>query len=222
MTSISEMDKKKLTFPYEAFYSISHEPTGKEQEIWLVFHGYGQLSEFFIRKFLPFDDENRLILAPEGTNYGYLKDFQGRVGANWMTRYERDIAIANNHRFLDLLMDEILEKFSQIPEIHLLGFSQGAATATRWAGRWTKPVKQMILWAGGFAHDLILEQSRDQFRNTEIQLVFGTKDELITVESLESQRAFFGLLEKEVREVTFEGGHELNIPLLQKIIKKER
>ncbi|GMQ28821.1 alpha/beta hydrolase [Algoriphagus confluentis] len=215
------MEKKKLIFPHEAFYSISHQPTGKEQEIWLVFHGYGQLSEFFIRKFLPFSGEDRLILAPEGTNYGYLKDFQGRVGANWMTRYERETAIANNHRFLDLLMKEILQKYPQNPSIHLLGFSQGAATATRWAARWDHRVKQMIIWAGGFAHDLILEKAKDQFRTTEILMVFGEKDELITSESIASQRAFFGLLEKEVRELTFDGGHELNIPLLQKIIKKE-
>ena len=138
-----------------------------------------------------------------------------------MTRYERETAIANNHRFLDLLMEEILQKYPQKPSIHVLGFSQGAATATRWAARWDHRVKQMILWAGGFAHDLILEQAIDQFRTTEILMVFGEKDELITSESIASQRAFFGLLEKEVRELTFDGGHELNIPLLQKIIKKE-
>ena len=210
--------KKSLLFSYEAQYSQSHEPTGLEKEIWIVFHGYGQLAEFFIRKFLPLDSAERLIIAPEGTNYAYLKDFDGRVGANWMTRHEREMAIANNHRFFEKLMQSILEKFTEMPKIHILGFSQGAATATRWASQWEMPIDTLVLWAGGFAWDLHLETAKEKFEATDLVMVFGDQDEFLTQERLSKQQEILGLLGKEPFFLNFSGGHVLDSGLLEKVI----
>ena len=210
--------KKSILFSYEAHYSISHEPSGKEKELWLVFHGYGQLAEFFIRKFLPFDSADRIFLAPEGTNYGYLKEFQGRVGANWMTKHEREVAIDNNHRYLNLLMEQTLEKFEQFPKIHILGFSQGAATSTRWASQWPGQIETLVLWAGGFAQDLSLDLGREKFEHTELILAFGDQDELIQEEHKAHQLELVQSLGKAIRVLTFPGGHELDPDLLEKIM----
>jgi predicted esterase len=210
--------KKSIHFSYEAHYSISHDPTGKESEIWIVFHGYGQLAEFFIRKFNAFDSKDRLILAPEGTNYGYLQEFQGRVGANWMTSHERETAIANNHRYLDLLLEEVLNGFTSIPKVHVLGFSQGAATATRWVSRWKYPVETMVLWAGGFAHDLQIPEAKEKFSKTSFVLVTGNQDEFITPEGIQKQKDMLKGLEKQENRLEFSGGHELETNLLEKII----
>ena len=213
--------KKSIRFSYEAHYFISHEPSGKEKELWLVFHGYGQLAEFFIRKFLPFDSADRVILAPEGTNYGYLKEFQGRVGANWMTKHEREVAIANNHRYLNLLLEQTLEKFEQLPKIHVLGFSQGAATSTRWASQWKGQIATLVLWAGGFAQDLSLDLGREKFEHTELILAFGDQDKLIQEEHKVRQMALVQSLGKAIQVLTFPGGHELDAHLLEKIMNHE-
>lgn len=213
--------KKSIQFSYEAQYSLSHEPTGKEKELWLVFHGYGQLAEFFIRKFLPFDSEDRIFLAPEGTNYGYLKDFQGKVGANWMTKHEREVAIANNHRYLNLLMEQTLEKFEQLPKIHVLGFSQGAATSTRWASQWPGQIETLVLWAGGFAQDLSLDLGKEKFEQTELILAFGEQDELILDDHKNQQLKFIQALGKQPTVLNFSGGHELDPHLLEKIMNHE-
>jgi predicted esterase len=213
--------KKALQFSYEATYFLSHEPTGKEQEVWIVLHGYGQLAEFFIRKFLPFSSENRLIIAPEGTNHSYLQEFQGRVGANWMTSYNREMAIANNHRFLNRMMEELLQNFYESPRIHLLGFSQGAATGTRWASQWSGVLHSLILWGGGFAQDLQLNLAKEKFASTAVLLVHGNQDELVTEESKLRQEALLLELEKPVKVATFEGGHQINAELLEKIINQQ-
>jgi predicted esterase len=210
--------KKQIRFEYEAQYTVSHEPSFQEKEIWVVLHGYGQLAEFFIRKFQAFDSADRLFIAPEGTNYQYLQGFSGRVGANWMTRHERERAIANNHRFLDFLLNDLLGKFKKRPKINILGFSQGAATATRWASNWEGNIDRLVLWAGGFATDLILEDARVKFLNTEIHLVLGEKDELISPESIEIQEELIRDLGKVVHRHFFSGGHELDQELLKKII----
>jgi predicted esterase len=212
--------KKSLQFSYEAPYFLSHEPTGKEQEVWIVLHGYGQLAEFFIRKFLPFSSENRLIIAPEGTNHSYLQEFQGRVGANWMTSYNRETAIANNHRYLNRLMDDLLLQFSNLPRIHLLGFSQGAATGTRWASQWNGTLHSLVLWGGGFAHDLVLNLAKEKFASTEVLLVHGAQDKLITEEGKQRQEAMLLELDKPLNRLTFEGGHEINPSMLEKIINQ--
>lgn len=210
--------KKSINFQYQAQYSVSHEPTFEEKEIWLVLHGYGQLAEFFIRKFQSFDSPNKLFVAPEGTNYGYLNGFSGRVGANWMTRHEREIAIENNHRYLNLLMESLLSQYAEVPIINVLGFSQGAATATRWASRWSRQVEELVLWAGGFAQDMSLEDAREKFSGTKLTLVLGDRDELITPESIEIQEELIKNLGRGVRKLTFAGGHELDFEMLSGIL----
>lgn len=207
--------KNRIRVDFEAEYCLSHEPTFKETEIWVLFHGYGQLAEFFIKKFLPFDTKGRLFVAPEATNYSYLKDFQGRVGANWMTSHERELAIENNHRYLDQLMDQILSGFEYPPIVNAFGFSQGVATATRWASRWSGNVNEFILWAGGFAHDLELDLSKKKFEKTKFISVLGDQDEFVSSEHVQKQRDLINSLNKEVKKISFSGGHIIDSEVLK-------
>lgn len=212
--------KKTHSFTYQAQYSLSHEPLGSEKLILVCFHGYGQLAEFFIKKFLPFASKEVLVLAPEGTNYQYLKEFTGRIGANWMTRHERELAIANNHVFLNSLLEEILGNFEVHPRIAVLGFSQGAATATRWASVWNQKVDFLILWAGVFAHDMQVESAKVNFEETQIFSVFGNQDEFVSSEIIEKQREFIDILGKEAEEYQFSGGHEIPNEILESVMAK--
>lgn len=214
--------KQSIRFEYESHYFLSQEPTFQEKEIWLVVHGYGQLAEFFVRKFKSFFTPDRLFIAPEGTNYNYLEGFQGRVGANWMTKHERETAIANNHRLFDQLIGSFLEKYTEKPKINVLGFSQGAATATRWASVWDGKIDTLVLWAGGFALDLNLGAANDSFAQTELIMVLGEKDELITPESIQKQEELISSLGKEVQRFNFDGGHELEAEVLDKIINRKK
>lgn len=185
-------------------------------------HGYGQLAEFFVRKFKSLFSSEILFIAPEGTNYNYLEGFQGRVGANWMTKYERETAIANNHRLLDKLIGSFLERYPLQPKIHVLGFSQGAATATRWASQWEGKVETLVLWAGGFALDLNLEEAKGKFSETKLILALGDNDEMITSENLQKQEELISRLGKDLQRFTYTGGHELDPELLEKIINPKK
>lgn len=209
----------KYSFKYQhiAHYRTSHVVNRNEKEILIALHGYGQLSEYFLKKFEPIFNEERLIVIPEATNYAYLEGFSGRVGANWMTRHERESAISNNHDYLNGLLENILLKYSKKPIIKVLGFSQGAATATRWVSQLPMSVDSLILWSGGFAHDLNLQETGDKLKDTEIMIVLGNNDNLITPESIQKQDEFISMLPLKVKKLQFEGGHDLNIPLLQKI-----
>jgi predicted esterase len=213
--------KKSIRFEYEAHYSLSQNPTFREKEIWIVLHGYGQLAEFFLKKFSPFFSEERLFIAPEGTNYTYLEGFQGRVGANWMTRHERDIAIENNHRFLDKLIDSLLDQYTVKPKIKALGFSQGSATLTRWAVHRPEAISPLVLWAGGFALDMDLPAAREKFESSRLILALGDQDELLTEESIRRQEEWIAQLGVNVERISFQGGHELDPQALAKIINEQ-
>ncbi|AFL84149.1 putative esterase [Belliella baltica DSM 15883] len=211
--------KFEIAYKHTAQYHLSQVPTGKEKEVWILFHGYGQLAEYFLRKFKTLFSENRLFVVPEATNYGYLQGFQGRVGANWMTKHERELAIDNNHQYLNKLLDHILEEYDEIPKINVLGFSQGAATASRWLGQVDFSIGKLILWGGGFAHDLNIGKIGDHLKKTSVTLVLGDEDEFITKESIQKQDELISVLDIQVDKYEYPGGHELHLPTLEKLIE---
>lgn len=122
-------------------------------------HGYGQLVEYFIRKF-NLEPESTLVIAPEGMHRFYLEGSSGRVGASWMTKVERDADIADNIGYLNTLHESIYQKYGDHPRYIVLGFSQGGATAARWVHLGTIKPDGLILWATVFPPDLIKENEK--------------------------------------------------------------
>ena len=98
-------------------------------EAWVVLHGYGQLASRFLRGFESIATPTRLVVAPEGLSRFYLDAGAGRVGASWMTKEDRA------HEIEDYLAYLAQVRAALIPPVPLtiLGFSQGVATAARWA-----------------------------------------------------------------------------------------
>ena len=84
------MIKKFLTVSRKARYFQLGKATQKTSDVWVVLHGYGMLSEFFIKKFKNLESNNTLIVAPEGLNMFYLDGKYDRVGASWITKEERE------------------------------------------------------------------------------------------------------------------------------------
>ncbi|WP_421764864.1 alpha/beta hydrolase [Ekhidna sp.] len=131
------------------FYTLN-ELTEKTQRIWLVFHGYGQLAEFFIKKFEALDPEKNFIIAPQGLSKYYLDGVYGRVGASWMTKEDRLTEIENQYSYID----EVLAQYDlKGRELIYFGFSQGTATMGRYAAHAKISFDQMIIWAGTFPPD---------------------------------------------------------------------
>lgn len=209
--------KSSITYRHRAHYSLSHLPNRTETEIIFALHGYGQLAEYFIRKFEPIFREDRLVIVPEATNYAYQKGFSGRVGASWMTIHERETAIENNNNYLNEILESVLMKYSHIPSIKVVGFSQGAVTASRWVSQLQVKVDKLVLWSGGFAHDLDVSRAGEKLKDTQVVVVIGGADPMITPESIQKQNEFIASLPFDVERLEFEGGHDINLPLLKSI-----
>jgi predicted esterase len=132
-----------------SYYTLN-KLTEKTEKVWLVFHGYGQLAEFFIKKFEGLDPEKNFIIAPQGLSKYYLDGVYGRVGASWMTKEDRLTEIENQYSYIDSVLSQfdISDK-----QLIYFGFSQGTATMGRYAAHAKIPFEQMIIWAGTFPPD---------------------------------------------------------------------
>jgi predicted esterase len=165
-------------------------------EVWFVVHGYGQLAGPFLRRFgaLPGVGTRRALVAPEALSRFYVEVRVGphgresRVGASWMTREDRDAEIADYVGYLDAVAAAVMPAFrgaaaSDVARsgdgrrVVVLGFSQGAETASRWAVLGSVRPAELILWGGGLAADLEPTALRDALAGTRIRLVVGDQDE---------------------------------------------
>jgi predicted esterase len=215
--------ERHLTVGRTARYYTLGESAADQAEVWMVLHGYGQLAERFIAKFEPIAGAHRLIVAPEGLSRFYTQGSGGpdsRVGASWMTREDRLEEIADYLRYLDAVYEEALARLpGERRRLHLLGFSQGAATAARWALRGKARVDRLILWAGLLPPDVETREVTERLGALDLVLVAGVRDEWVNAGLPLTQAA----LEKagvRYRVVRFSGGHELDVATLEELTGK--
>ncbi|MFP4229351.1 MAG: alpha/beta hydrolase [Salinivenus sp.] len=178
---------------------------------WVVLHGYGQRAADLAAAARPLVSPTRCVVAPEGLSRFYVDglDTHEEVGASWMTRAMREAEIHDYVRYLNAAVRR-LAPGENIPTIRVLGFSQGAATASRWALLGNPPVDRLVLWGGAPAHDLDLSMHADALRNMDLTLVIGTEDPYVTADR---RRAVQAQLERHnipVTTHTFDGGHRLD------------
>jgi predicted esterase len=183
-----------------------------KQHILIALHGYGQLAQFFFRKFTSLP-ENWGVLVPEAPHRFYLAGSSGRVGASWMTKEWRHQDIAENNAFLGQLIVKIKETYP-LASLHLLGFSQGGATAARLFQSIPTNFEQLILWASIFPPDI---QKNDFPKVRKLQFVMGKQDPYF---DLGQQQ----IVLNEYRELgfdihTFEGGHDIDTITLEGLIQ---
>ncbi len=198
------------------------------REVWFACHGYGQLAQYFLRRFEPLDDATRLIVAPEALNRFYLGDPGGsharaRVGATWMTREDRLHEIQDYVGYLDAVYQQVLG--SGVParvRVVALGFSQGVATACRWAALGRAPIDELVLWAERVPPDLDLAGAAARLRPTQIRLVAGSADPAVPPGSLEQERNRLEQFGISSEVLTFPGGHELDADTLRRLAATAR
>jgi len=192
------------------------------RDVWFVLHGYGQLARRFLRHFRPIAVPERLLIAPEALNRYYSEYEPGyhrpdaHVGATWMTREDRLHEITDYVRYLDQLYAEILAppSFGNARRV-LLGFSQGAATAARWAALGQAGFDRVILW-GGFPPPE-LARGPALFRDAGLTVVFGRTDAYASAARVQAESAVLAAAGVTHRLCWFEGGHEIDADTLAEL-----
>lgn len=210
------MTEHHISVPRTARYHVLGDPR-TAQAVWIVLHGYGQLARYFLNKFDGLA-VGMAFVAPEGLSRFYLDDGHQRVGATWMTREDREYEIADQITYLDTLVDELKGPRSNVP-VHVLGFSQGVATACRWSLSGRSRIQKLVLWAGSIPPEPTPEDLRRAWTGTTVDLVLGSTDPYAGDKELQAQA---GRLESAgiTHQVhRFSGGHVLEPVLLGRLVR---
>jgi len=197
--------------------------TEQTTDLWFVLHGYGQLAQYFIRRFDVVQNEKTVVVAPEGLSRLYLNGEYSKIGASWITREDRDNEIQDYLAYLNKLYDTVMAGrpagSTQPLRITLFGFSQGAATVCRWLNNGHVRADRLILWAGFFPKGIsdVIEPAK--IANTETIYIYGRQDEYI--EQLPDTDEYIRRMQTELptlRIVPFEGKHVVEREVLQGVI----
>jgi len=217
------MKEEVLHFNFKARYCKLGEISATTKNIWFVIHGYGQLAQYFLKKFAPLENQETCIIAPEGLSRFYLEDVTKRsqsgnnkVGASWMTRENRLMDIDNYLTYLNQIYHiEIPNSFKG--KITLCGFSQGGATVSRWALDKSIKFDRLILWAGIFPNDMDFEKGAALLKDKEVIEVYGNQDPFLTEARISEMTQLNKKLNLPIKVVQFEGGHEIHKDTLLKL-----
>jgi predicted esterase len=214
------MREDHITVERTARYFTLGEMNGSVKEVWFACHGQGQLASYFLKRFMPLADGERLIVVPEALSRFYLDNLGSRVGAIWMTREDRLSEIRDYVNYLNRLYEKIFERIDRNGvRVNALGFSQGVATVSRWINAGVAKADRLILWAGQLPAELDSEGNWEIFQNMEVFLVIGEKDEYADWTLIDEQEAILKRHNLRYRKVTFDGKHEINSDLLLEIAK---
>jgi predicted esterase len=200
-----------ITVERSARYVTLGPRDGTARELWFVLHGYGQLAADFINLFSSLDDGTRQIVAPEALNRFYLVGVDSApasarpVGATWMTKEDRLGEINDYVSYLDAIAARERQPYgARSPRIVVLGFSQGAATASRWIVSGEIRPEHTILWGGFLPPDT--DPGDERLRATSLQIVLGTRDRFLSEDRFEEEERRLRAHALPYRSVRYEGG----------------
>ncbi len=209
------MERHKISIAKSARYFTLGKLDSNVTTIFFVCHGYAQLANEFLENFKIIQSDEIYFVAPEGLHRFYLRASPDKVVASWMTSEEREDDIHDYVLFLDKVYKEMMEKISVKVRVIVLGFSQGAATASRWAATGNSKIDKLILWCGFFPPDL----SEIGIPSTiELTVVTASNDKWISAEKGKEQINQIRKLSPQMKHLQFEGKHEIDIPTLKNIL----
>jgi predicted esterase len=218
------MIEQHINFNFKGRYYTLGEINKDTLQIWFVLHGYGQLAQYFLKKFNSLEAKNICVIAPEGLSRFYLEDIntrsQGgssRVGATWMTKEDRLTDIENYITYLNSIYQKELAGLTSIPPVTLFGFSQGVATVARWALYGSVQFQRLIFWAGILPPDIDFELGKDKVRGKEVIQIYGKQDPFINADRLNEMKKLCNQLEITPQIIEYDGKHEIDESVLAQI-----
>ena len=161
---------------------------GTNAHLLVGFHGYGESAEKHLSELEKVGVDWTLV-AVQGLHRFYTRSED--VVASWMTRQDRELAIADNIEYVRRVVDELKPS----DRLVFAGFSQGAAMAYRAANAIL--CNGLIILGGDLPPDVATA-------DVPVLIGRGTRDDWYTDEKLKKDLSFLPHAETRV----FDGGHE--------------
>ncbi len=207
--------EKEISYQITNTYSTLNKLTSKTKHVWLVCHGMGYLSRYFLKYFKQLNAEENYIIAPQASSKYYLHSDFKHVGASWLTRENTLVETKNVLNYLDTVLEA--ENIPNDKKLIIFGYSQGVSIATRYVVKRKLQCSQLILHSGGIPKELLAEDLK--FLKAKVSLIYGKNDVYLNEErmAIETKRAeeLFG---DNVTMIPFDGVHEVNVALINRLV----
>lgn len=206
--------QKEIFYTTKKPYLTLNTLTKKTKNVWLVSHGMGYLSKYFIKYFKDLNAEENYIIAPQAPSLYYQSGFK-HVGACWLTKENTANETQNIINYFDAIL--ALEYIPKDKNLIVFGYSQGVSVSTRYIKYKQLQCSQLILHSGGLPKELIADDFK--FLKAKVSLVYGKKDEYLNKERIayETERAqeLFG---NTVNIIPFNGKHIVNVEVINGLV----
>jgi len=203
------LETHTLATPVHGTYLVEPPPASAPRAAVVGFHGYGETAADHLAEL------RRLAAAARPTSDAWLlcavqalHPFYKRTGevvAGWMTRFDRDHAIADNVRYVTSVVDDLHRRHPTLERLAFAGFSQGVAMAWRATAASPRRVHALVVLAGDVPPDVAERDLRDP---PPVLLGRGTGDEWYDDAKLRADLETLAGMGVTPEPLVFDGGHE--------------
>lgn len=204
--------EKKVNYSSINTYRTLNTISNTTRYVWLVFHGLGYLSEYFIKHFKNLNPSENYIICPQAPSKYYADTTFNKVGACWLTKENTALETENILNYIDAVMEKELSNNNA--KLIVLGYSQGVSIAARWLVKRKKDCERFIMISGRFPSE-IGKKDIIHFKSSKVYLTIGTNDPLISKELASRQIEKLKKLFPELNEIHHQGGHKMDTSLLE-------
>ncbi len=168
------------------------------------FHGYGENAEVHLDELRRLPGAERFRLASVQALHRFYNTKTGEVVGSWMTKLDREQAIADNVAYVVRALEEIEREQGPPPRLAYAGFSQGAAMAYRAAARGRHPCHGVVVLGGDLPPDLASDPT---VALPPVLIGRGREDTWYTPEKMAADLDALRARGTTVETLVFEGGH---------------
>ena len=185
-------------------YLVEPPRDGRPEAILVGFHGYAESAHTHLRRLQAIPRADRSVLVAIQGLHRFYRSRTNDVIASWMTREDREHAIADNIAYVNAVVAAVTAEWPQHVPLVLSGFSQGVAMALRSACAMRQ--RAAVVALGG---DVPPELDRGALsRIPALLLGRGARDEWYTESKLRADLARLGEARVPVDTVSVDAGHE--------------
>jgi predicted esterase len=191
--------------------ALIKEPAVKHSSAHLLvgFHGYAQSAEDMLSELEQVPGSERWTLVSVQALHRFYSRHHERVVASWMTRQDREQAIADNIGYVNRVLGPILNTAPDTRVVYV-GFSQGVAMAYRAAVLGTYRPHYLIAIGGDVPPD-VGAAPPDRF--PPVLIAAGDSDAWYPVEKIAADEIFLRSHGTRFEIFRYRGGHECTAEL---------
>ncbi len=200
------MESRQIATRVHGHYllEVPSEPTG----CLIGFHGYGENAEHHLAQLRRIPGADSWALCAVQALHPFYNR-RGEVIASWMTRFNRELAIADNVAYVAAVIADLRQQLPPDACLVYLGFSQGAAMAYRAAAGCGHPCHGLVVLGGDVPPEL---EDCDLAHFPPVLLGRGSSEEWYDAAKMESDVELLRRKGVEIQPFIFDGGHEWTDP----------